>query len=75
MIVEFYLQDLDAAEAIINDADFQKLQSEEAPWIDMDRTPIGATLGWVEVYVDQGKIVNITDGKPSYTPLDLGEEA
>ena len=70
------MRDLAAVEGIINDPDFQKLQSEEAPWIDAERAPIGASLGWVEVYAEQGKVVNVTtDAKPAYGKLDLGVPA
>ncbi|KAH6648737.1 hypothetical protein BKA67DRAFT_538754 [Truncatella angustata] len=76
VVVEFYVRDIEAVEGIINDPDFQKLQSEEAPWIDAERDPIGASLGWVEVYVEQGKAVNVTkDDKPAYEKLDLGGDA
>lgn len=72
VLVEFYVRDLEAMEGVINDPDFQKLQAEEAPWIDAERNPIGASFGWVEVYLDQGKVVNVTkDQKPSYSKLDL----
>ncbi|KAF1980477.1 hypothetical protein BU23DRAFT_562817 [Bimuria novae-zelandiae CBS 107.79] len=72
VVVEFYVRDLAAVEGIINDPDFQKLQSEEAPWIDAERVTIGASLGWVEVYVEQGKVVNILkDEKPAYGELVL----
>lgn len=76
VLVEFYVRDLAAIEGIINDPDFLKLQEEEAPYIDTDRAPIGASLGWVEVYAEQGQIVNVTkDGKPAYGNLDLGAGA
>jgi hypothetical protein len=66
------VRDLAAVEGIINDPDFKQLQAEEEPWIDAERSPIGASLGWVEVYAEQGKPVNITkDAKPAYGKLDL----
>lgn len=70
VVVEFYVRDLAVVEDIINDPDFQKLQSAETPWIDAERVPIGASLGWVEVYLEQGKVVHVTeDEKPAYGKL------
>lgn len=72
VVVEFYVRDLAAVEGIINNPDFQKLKSEEAPWIDAERVPIGASLGWVEVYLEHGKVVHVTeDEKPAYGKLDV----
>ncbi|KAK7711085.1 hypothetical protein SLS57_008175 [Botryosphaeria dothidea] len=75
VVVEFYLRDLEAVQRIIADPEFAKLQEEEAPWVDTERSDGGvvAHLAWVEVYVENGKVVHVgSDGKPTYARLDLG---
>lgn len=74
VVVEFYLRDLEAVQRIIADPEFAKLQEEEAPWVDTERSDGGvvAHLAWVEVYVENGKVVHVgSDGKPTYARLDL----
>lgn len=60
--------------AVRTDPDFQALQSSEDPYVNLVYTVV--MLSWVERYVDNGNIVNIVDGKSTYSPrsvlLDLG---
>lgn len=62
--VEFYFRDFDALTAVGQDPEFQKLQVEEGPYVNRAHTV--ASLGWVEVYVEGGKVVNVADGRPTY---------
>lgn len=62
--IEFYFKDFAALTAVGQDPEFQALQAEEEPYI--SRTHTVASLGWVEVFVQDGKVVNIANGKPTY---------
>lgn len=47
------------------DADFQALQAEEGPFISSEGAEI--SIGWVETYVSDGKVVNLDEaGNPTY---------
>jgi hypothetical protein len=75
--VEFYCRDLAQVLKVIADPDFQALRADEEPWIDdhKRRGGAGASVAWVEVYVEDGKVVNIDeDGKPEYGSLDVETE-
>lgn len=51
--------------AIVMDPDFQALVAGDAEVTDMERGTV--TAGWEEVYVEDGKIVNVDeDGKSTY---------
>ena len=56
-----------------NDPEFRALQASEGPYVNLIHTV--ATLGWVEQYVDGGKVVNIgPDGKSTYPSwAELGD--
>lgn len=72
VVVEFYLRDVSALVDILDDSEFQALQAAEGPWVDAQRGGIGASLGWVEFYIENGKPVNANpEGKPTYEDLDL----
>ena len=46
------------------DPDFQAMQQEEEPWV--SKHHIVTSLGWVETFVQDGKVVNIQDGKSTF---------
>jgi hypothetical protein len=63
--VEFYLHSLDELTAVLADPEFKALQQEEEPYVSGEN--IVATLGWVETYVQDGRVVNLDpDGVPTY---------
>jgi hypothetical protein len=53
--------------AIVMDPDFQALVREDEEMVDSSRATMAA--GWEEVYVDEGEIVNVVEGKSVYPPL------
>jgi hypothetical protein len=65
--VEFYFRNFAELNKVNSDPDFQALQASEGPFVNLTHTVV--TLGWVEKYVDGGKVVNIDqDGKSLYPP-------
>jgi hypothetical protein len=60
---------------VSSDPEFRELQAAEGPYVNLVHTV--ATLGWVEKYLDGGKIVNIDEsGKSMYPPWsELGDVA
>jgi len=64
MTVEFYFSSFEEMNKVTNDPEFQKLQQEEEPYV--NRTNTVVSLGWVENYVQDGKVVNVRDGKSTY---------
>lgn len=65
MHVEFWFRDMATLAAIAGDPDFQALQAAEGPYA--SKIHVEASLGWVEQYVAEGKVVNVTvDGKPDF---------
>lgn len=64
MTVEFYFRSFEEMNRVTNDLDFQRLQAEEEPYI--NRTHNVVSLGWVETYVEEGKVVNVENGKSTY---------
>lgn len=69
--VEFYLRDLESLISMVEDPDFKALQEEEAPYVSSTRQ-IVASVGWVEVYVEHGKVVHLgLDGKPTYPDFQV----
>ncbi|OTA70056.1 hypothetical protein K449DRAFT_441412 [Hypoxylon sp. EC38] len=64
--VEFYFRSFAELEKVRQDPDFKALQVAEGPYVNLVHTVV--TLGWVEKYVDGGKVVNIKDGKSMYPP-------
>ncbi|KAI0896556.1 hypothetical protein F4806DRAFT_431217 [Annulohypoxylon nitens] len=66
--VEFYFRSFADLEKVRADPDFQALQAGEGPYVNLVHTV--ASLGWVEKYVDGGKVVNLKDGKSMYPPWE-----
>lgn len=63
--VEFYLRDPAVLARIGADPEFQALQKTEGPYVSSIHVEAG--LGWIETYMQDGKVVNLTDdGKPCY---------
>jgi hypothetical protein len=54
-------------QAIVTDPDFQSLIAGDDAIIDVENATVSA--GWEEVYIEDGKIVNIEDGKSLYPPF------
>ncbi|KAK7755708.1 hypothetical protein SLS62_002319 [Diatrype stigma] len=71
MLIEYYFKDLDSLLAISADEDFKALHVEAEPYIRSEATQV--TLTWIEVYLEDGKLVNIdSEGKstqPSFAEL------
>ncbi|CAJ2510883.1 Uu.00g065080.m01.CDS01 [Anthostomella pinea] len=69
MWAEFWFRDMAALAAAASDPEFQKLQEAEGPYA--SKIHIEASLGWVEQYVADGKVVNVTpDGKPDFLSFE-----
>ncbi len=64
MTLEFYFRSFEEMNKVTNDPDFQALQAEEEPYVNRKNTVV--SLGWVETYVENGKVVNIKDNKSCY---------
>jgi hypothetical protein len=64
LTVELYFHSLALLEATMKDPEIQRLYEEEAPFVSKIH-PV-ATLGWVEVYVKDGKAINVASGKSAY---------
>lgn len=65
--VEFYFRNFAELNKVNSEPEFQALQASEGPFVNLIHTVV--TLGWVEKYVDGGKVVNIgEDGKSLYPP-------
>ncbi|KAL4756943.1 EthD domain-containing protein [Aspergillus foveolatus] len=63
--VEFFFRDMETFYKGAADADFQALQAEEGPFIGGEGAEI--SIGWVETYVRDEKVVNLDDsGKPTF---------
>ncbi|KAI0386811.1 hypothetical protein F5Y04DRAFT_242418 [Hypomontagnella monticulosa] len=62
--VEFYFRSFAALQKVREDPEFRALQAAEGPYVNLVHTVV--TLGWVEKYVDGGKVVNVKDGKSTY---------
>ncbi|KAL9628415.1 MAG: hypothetical protein Q9164_007286, partial [Protoblastenia rupestris] len=65
--VELYLRDMAALKAIASDPAFASFAALEEPYI--SRKHVVVSLGWVEVYVQNGEVVGVDeDGRPTYSP-------
>lgn len=63
--VEFFFRDMETFYKGASDPDFQMLQAEEESYISGIHAEV--SIGWVETYVRDGQVVNISeDGKPEY---------
>lgn len=69
--IEYYFKDVSSLIAISGDEGFKVLHVECEPYVDLATTTV--TLSWVEVYLENGKLVNIdSEGKslqPSFEEL------
>ena len=69
--IEYYFKDVASLLPVSADEDFKALHVEAVPYIRMETTKI--TLTWIEVYLEDGKLVNIdSQGKsaqPSFEEL------
>lgn len=67
LTVELYVRDLATLRAIAADPEFASFGAVEEPYL--SRRHVVASLAWVEVYVQDGKVVNVAkDGTPAYQP-------
>lgn len=63
--VEFLFRDMATFYKGASDPDFQALQAEEEPYVSGIHSEI--SIGWIETYVKDGKVVNIRgDDKSEY---------
>lgn len=69
MHVEFWFRDMATMSLVAADPEFQALQAAEGPYASKIHTE--ASLGWVEQYVSNGKVVNVTpEGKPDFLSFE-----
>ena len=67
MTVELYLPDMATLKAIASDPEFASFSELEEPYI--SRRHVVASLGWVEVYVEDGRVVGFdSEGNSAYSP-------
>lgn len=64
--IEYYFKDVAALLAISADEDFKALHVECEPYIDHETTTV--TLTWIEVYLEDGKLVNVDVAGKSLQP-------
>ncbi|KAF3015328.1 hypothetical protein E8E14_009868 [Neopestalotiopsis sp. 37M] len=64
--VEFYFRTFAELSRVTSDPAFQAAQAAEAPYVNLVHTVV--SLGWVEKYVDGGRVVNLGDGGESAYP-------
>ncbi|KAK8077177.1 hypothetical protein PG996_003347 [Apiospora saccharicola] len=77
MEIEYYFKDAQALLDVSGDEGFKALHIECEPYVNLARTTV--TLTWVEVYLEDGRLVNVdAAGKsmqPSFAELNDIEEA
>jgi hypothetical protein len=64
--VEFFFRDMETFYKGAADPDFQALQAEEGAFISGIHAEV--SIGWVETFVSDGQIVNISDANESTYP-------
>ncbi|KAJ4346819.1 uncharacterized protein N0V89_010751 [Didymosphaeria variabile] len=64
--VVFYVRSMEQLGALLADPDFQKLMGDEADMCDPGRAEL--SIGWEEMFVEDGKVVNVEDGTSAYQP-------
>ncbi|KAK3180249.1 hypothetical protein K4F52_008335 [Lecanicillium sp. MT-2017a] len=65
--VELYVRDLATLRAIAADPEFATFHELEKPYLSSDH--VAVSLGLVEVYIEDGKVVNLADdGSSEYAP-------
>lgn len=62
--VSVWVRDIETMKNIIADPDFQAITATETHVIDNSRGTLRA--GWEEVYIEDGKIVEVSDGYGAY---------
>lgn len=76
MEIEYYFKDVESLLRVSADEGFKALHVECEPYVDLATTTV--TLTWVEVYLEDGRLVNVdAAGKstqPSFAELNnIGE--
>ncbi|KAB8069132.1 hypothetical protein BDV29DRAFT_198906 [Aspergillus leporis] len=66
LTVELYIRDLQTLRNIAADPEFASFYHLEEPYL--SRRHVVASLGWVEAYVEDGRVVNVTDEGSEYRP-------
>ena len=61
IVISFYVRSLEDFFKIVTDPEFQELYGQESEVVAQDRGTM--TVGWEEVYVEDGKMVNLEGGK------------
>lgn len=60
--IEYYFRDVSSLLAVSGDEGFKALHVEATPYVRLDETTVA--LNWVEVYLEDGKLVNVgADGQ------------
>ncbi|CAK39231.1 hypothetical protein AAWM_00020 [Aspergillus awamori] len=70
--VEFYFKTLEDLSKVSRDPEFHALQAEEVPYI--SKHHVVTSLGWVETFVEHGKVVHIENGKSTYGTFEEMQE-
>ncbi|KAH7125648.1 EthD domain-containing protein [Dendryphion nanum] len=64
IVISFYVRTLEDFFKIVTDPEFQELYGGESEVVALDKGTM--TIGWEEVYVEDGKVVNVVDGRSAY---------
>ncbi|KAI1100053.1 hypothetical protein F4804DRAFT_58544 [Jackrogersella minutella] len=64
--IEYYFKDVASLLAVSGDEDFKALHVECEPYVNLETTTI--TLTWIEVYLEDGELVNIDSEGKSLQP-------
>ncbi|KAE8149911.1 hypothetical protein BDV25DRAFT_172534 [Aspergillus avenaceus] len=67
LTVELYIRDLQTLRNIAADPEFASFYHLEEPYL--SRRHVVASLGWVEAYVEEGRVVHVTDEGSEYRPV------
>ncbi|KAK8094856.1 hypothetical protein PG997_001541 [Apiospora hydei] len=70
--IEYYFRDVASLLAVSADAGFRALHVECEPYVDLAATTV--TLTWIEVYLEDGRLVNV-DQEGRSAQLSFGELA
>ena len=63
--VEFLFRDMATLARVTEDEEFKKLQAKEGPYV--SKIHVVASIGWLETYVQDGKVVNVDEkSKPMF---------
>ncbi|KAL5380640.1 hypothetical protein DPSP01_007702 [Paraphaeosphaeria sporulosa] len=62
--IVFYVRSMEQLGGLLGDPEFQQLMADEADICDQERAEL--SIGWEEVFVENGKVVNIEEGKSVY---------